>query len=183
MIKNYIRFQGTSLLTTGGLQKYYSADFFRWHKVKKKIDNDEINTNNKTMKIVFLGGSMTSGIIWGSCYLNDIRANVMKTCSEVAYPARFKIWLPKAYPNVNVFIYNLAIGGSQSRGLLTIIGDKLKNIDDVDAIFIHYLTNDSAEAVVDPIGLSIAFEDLIRFLLNSWSKQAAIIYIAMLPGN
>ena len=125
---------------------------------------------------------MTKGTITGPCNLDD-KKDWIQDCPSSAYPARFKVWLQNAYPKTHVNVHNFAIGGCQTKGLLNIIGDKLTQLSDVYAVFTHFTTNDNYEAVQDPVGLSIFYEDLIRFLLSSWDKKAAVIGISMLPGN
>ena len=105
---------------------------------------------------------MTKGTITGPCSSNDKR-NGMHDCPGSAYPARFKVWLQNAYPKTQVNVHNFAIGGCQTKGLLNIIGDKLTQLTEVDAVFIHFTTNDTYEALHDPIGVSIFYEDLVRF--------------------
>ena len=139
--------------------------------------------------MVFLGGSMLNGhmksdfINMTKCsqYLDkepDCRSTDTEIiCRRCAYPARFGEWLQSAYPNVDVHIHNFGIGGSVSRGSLTLLAPRLKEIKTpIDIFFLHYVNNDLRGAQDEEDEVSMGYEDLIRYLL---SIGAAVIDLPM----
>mmetsp|Transcript_4017 Transcript_4017/g.5624 ORF Transcript_4017/g.5624 Transcript_4017/m.5624 type:complete len:484 (+) Transcript_4017:1577-3028(+) len=183
---------GILLNVTGGVVKSLPHDLTAWHKVLRRLQNSgrdckssKNNVSNCTLTAVFLGGSMASGIMSNQfmklsncssqCLSADPKARTR--CPSCAYPALFGKWLQAAYPSLHVHIHNLAIGGSVSKGALTILGPKLDAIKTkIDVVFLHYVNNDGLDAIHHENSTSMGYEDLIRHLL---SIDAAVIDLPM----
>ena len=184
-------FQRHNISFTGGIAYNQTDNFWRWHNVLRSL-NERDDSSTKNLTVVFLGGSMLAGhmdkdfLEWTQCAKNASGLcgregpNLNWDCKECAYPARFGTWLQKQYPDVNVQIHNMGIGGSVSRGILNVLGPALHELPHIDVVFLQWVTNDVVDHNVDDEAVIVGYETLIRFLLSLKGSKTAVIDLPML---
>ena len=179
-----------SLNGSGGVVSHLPHDLTLWQDVIRRLETQlmEYVENKVTMKpnltLVFVGGSMLSGIMQSEflgltkCTNYTSTVNPLQDKRECAYPARFGDWLQAAYPQAAVHIYNFGVGGSVSAGALTKLTPMLDSIPtSIDIVFLHYLNNDALSALQEKnMEVSMGYEDIVRHFL---SMGAAVIDLPM----
>mmetsp|Transcript_26942 Transcript_26942/g.27173 ORF Transcript_26942/g.27173 Transcript_26942/m.27173 type:complete len:605 (+) Transcript_26942:52-1866(+) len=172
---------GISINSTGGLSSKdgTTVNLNRWRNQLCAINSQQEIT------IVFIGGSMTSGRMPGqmqdgsetshNCSRHEACNNgqgfpdLNSDCRPCAYPAFFHTLLQSLYPHKQVNVINLAVGGTSSRAILSIVGDQLKALPVINFLYFHFTTNDHGE---DAKFVGAGFEQLMRYLLKIPSAPA-----------
>jgi len=160
--------------------------------------------NNVT--IVFLGGGLCAGAIGRNIDQVTVESNHLssssidtcqqinakyskschsttvsnKPCKSCSYAARFQVWLQKAYPHLNINIYNLGAVGTNSQISLGNIANQLQHLPKpIDVVVLDFTEADqygSSKSGTDneaEVLISASFERLVRYF--SYTHRAVVI--------
>lgn len=155
------------------------ADVTRWWRILRQLKDH----SKESLTIIFLGSSMLAGHMENlggrlkSCGIDC--DNVRKTisvnadCRPCSYAAYFEKYLIRAYPEVNITIFNWGIVGCGSKCSLIQRGPRISQLKHIDVVFLDFKTNDWCKPNNYDI-IALHYEQLVRFLLMHTSAPAVI---------
>lgn len=116
----------------------------------------------------------TNGIYSKSCRTNTLN----KPCKSCGYPARFQIWIQKAYPHLNIKVYNLGSIGTNSQIGLANLEQQLIHIPKpIDIAVLDFTEADQATGISggaeSEVIMSASFERIIRYF--GYKHHAVVI--------
>lgn len=114
------------------------------------------------------GASVTLGVIGGSITQGEPGPNSVEGRYDWRYSEMVQAWLQKEYPNVNVRLQNVALGGTSSDYGNFRLKTQLLNFEP-DLVLVEYFCNDGTDAWSRE-----SYETLLRRLLDSAGHPAVI---------
>ena len=168
---------------------FHGGDYSRWHHLLRKLMHHHLQfsrhghahgqSNELNLTIGVLGGSMAAGHIdlgfakpkkyesyceeqCESKYPPEV--NKIASCQKCTYIQRFRYWLERAYPHVNVRVKNYAVPATTSQSILSLLGPEFYQ-EHLDVVFVSIHCSDIDSLLNKSILLHYRFNMVIMIVI------------------